>query len=82
LSDVIDRRCRPPAGVLAGVAGASIACQGPTFAVNERIFELPSMKPAGGGCHAVQLGGSGRGATGAAGGGDGCAPLEEDGPAT
>lgn len=57
--------------VLLGVAGSSIACQGPQFAFNERIFELPSMKPAGGGCVAVHLGGGGSGATGTAGGGDG-----------
>jgi hypothetical protein len=58
--------------VLVVVGGACIACDGgPTFAVNERIFELPSMKSAGGGCIAVRLGGGGRGATGTAGGSDG-----------
>jgi hypothetical protein len=57
--------------VLVGVAGAGLGCEdGPQFAINERIFEYPSMKPAGAGCVAVKLGG-GRGGTGTAGGGDG-----------
>jgi hypothetical protein len=56
---------------LAGLAGAGLGCEdGPEFAFNERIFEYPSMKPAGSGCTAVKLGG-GSGGTGVAGGSDG-----------
>jgi hypothetical protein len=48
--------------------------QGPQFAVNERIFELPSMKSAGAGCLGVRLGSGSEGGTETGGGSDG-SPL-------
>lgn len=67
---------RAPVALLFGlIGGALTSCgQGPEFAVNERIFELPSMKSAGAGCFSVELGGRGSGGTGTAGGSDG-SPL-------
>ena len=42
--------------ILMGVAGALGCNTGPEFAVNERTFELPSMKPGPGGCMGIRLG--------------------------
>ena len=62
---------RKPGVVLFVVSvGCAASCEpGQEFAVNERIFELPSMKSAGAGCMDVRLGGGVSG-TGTAGGSD------------
>ena len=66
---------KPRLVLFVAIVGCAASCEpGEDFAVNERIFELPSMKSAGAGCMSMRLGRSVDSGTGIAGGSDG-SPL-------
>jgi hypothetical protein len=55
---------------IALLAFVLVGCEGPKVGLNERVFELPSLELAGGGCTTVELSGSAASGTGRG----GCAP--------